>query len=65
RRGLNSAISVLLFQDCASTAAILQNRSLNRKPTRQMPRQRLRCVPSMFNRLGVKVPLANLMEVKA
>lgn len=34
-------------------------------PPARSPRQRLRCVPSMFNRLGVKGALANLMEVKA
>ncbi len=32
-------------QDCASTIAILQNRSLTRNPARQMPRQRLRSFP--------------------
>ena len=42
---LPSAISLLLSQDCASTAAILQNRSFTRKPFRQMPRQRLRSIP--------------------
>lgn len=30
---------------CASTAAILQNRSFNRNPSHQMPRQRLRSIP--------------------
>jgi hypothetical protein len=32
-------------RNCASTAAILQNRSIIRKPTHQMPRQRLRSIP--------------------
>src|SRR5215213_5038239 len=35
----------LLFWNCASTAATLQNRSIIRIPGHQMPRQRLRSIP--------------------
>ncbi|MER9690183.1 hypothetical protein [Mesorhizobium sp. M0139] len=66
RSGLNSAHLIApVLKVALQQQQSFKTEASSAKSVHQNSRQRLRCVPSMFNRLGGESPLANLMEVKA